>query len=278
MIQLQPADSAGQPFHSGVDAVAIGGRAAQPNYPASVFPLPAANDGIRIPGDPTIAWLPGIDHEGFAWSGAGSHVGDDQRNLGLVIKRLIDIAGASFGLVALAPLFLAIALALRLREGSTILFRQTRVGLDGRPFTIFKFRTMVTDAEALLVSVAHLNMRDGPLFKAINDPRVTSIGAFLRRSSLDELPQLWNVLRGEMSLVGPRPPLPNEVAAYEGWHYRRLSVKPGITGLWQIEARQEPGFDRLVECDLSYIDRWSLRLDLKILLLTIPAVFVGTGE
>jgi len=210
----------------------------------------------------------------FRWS----QVRNDPHEVGLIAKRLIDIVGAGFGLVALAPLFLAVALAIYLREGSTILFRQTRVGLDGRPFTIYKFRTMVTDAEARLADVAHLNMRRGPLFKAIDDPRITSIGTFLRRSSLDELPQLWNVLKGEMSLVGPRPPLPDEVARYDGWHCRRLSMKPGITGLWQVEARRDSGFDRLVECDLSYIDRWSLGLDLKILILTIPAVVLGTGR
>ena len=137
---------------------------------------------------------------------------------------------------------------------------------------------MVPDAEAHLDDVAHLNMRDGCAFKALEDPRVTGIGAHLRRFSLDELPQLWNVLKGDMSLVGPRPPLPHEVERYDVWHRRRLSMKPGITGLWQVEARQEPEFDRWVECDLSYIDRWSIGLDVKILVRTIPVVLLGTGR
>jgi len=289
MIQLQPGGATSRPVPATLreldtvppehpDEVRMFGPSASTPYAEPLRTIATElSKTIRIVPDPVAQQLSGeqVAVDGFfRWS----QVRNDPHEFGLVAKRLIDIVGASFGLVVLAPLFLAVALTIRLHEGSTILFRQTRVGLDGRPFTIFKFRTMVRDAEALLVNVAHLNMRDGPLFKAMNDPRVTSIGAFLRRSSLDELPQLWNVLRGEMSLVGPRPPLPNEVAAYEGWHYRRLSVKPGITGLWQIEARQEPGFDRLVECDLSYIDRWSLGLDLKILILTIPAVVLGTGR
>jgi lipopolysaccharide/colanic/teichoic acid biosynthesis glycosyltransferase len=137
---------------------------------------------------------------------------------------------------------------------------------------------MVPEAESMLDTVAHLNVRQGHAFKALDDPRVTGFGGLLRRSSLDELPQLWNVLKGEMSLVGPRPPLPHEVERYDVWHRRRLSMKPGITGLWQVEARQEPEFDRWVERDLSYIDRWSLGLDLRILARTIPVVLVGTGQ
>ena len=207
-----------------------------------------------------------------------SLIRDDQHDLGLVAKRLIDVAGATVGLIVLSPLLLATALFIRLREGPDVLFLQSRVGLNGRPFTIYKFRTMVPEAEALLADVAHLNMLRGQAFKATNDPRITRVGRFLRRSSLDELPQLWNVLKGEMSLVGPRPPLPNEVEQYDVWHRRRLSVKPGMTGLWQVEARLEPEFDRRVECDLSYIDQWSLRLDFNILVRTIPAMLIGTGR
>ena len=137
---------------------------------------------------------------------------------------------------------------------------------------------MTPDAEGRLSEVAHLNERVGAAFKVANDPRVTRLGVTLRKTSIDELPQLWNVLKGEMSLVGPRPPLPDEVNEYDVWHRRRLSMKPGMTGLWQVESRQEPSFDRWVERDLSYIDRWSLGLDLKILIRTIPAVLVRTGR
>ena len=178
----------------------------------------------------------------------------------------------------LSPLLLAIAVAIRLRDGPPVLFRQTRVGVNGRPFTINKFRTMVPDAEAHLAEVRHLNQRNGIVFKAADDPRVTRLGRTLRATSLDELPQFWNVLKGEMSLVGPRPPLVGEVAEYDVWHRRRLSMKPGITGLWQVEARLEPEFDRWVERDLIYIDRWSLLLDLKILLRTVPAIIGRTGK
>jgi exopolysaccharide biosynthesis polyprenyl glycosylphosphotransferase len=240
----------------------------------------AADEGktVRIPVDPIADRQQNLKQEEFDGFLVRSMVHDHQHELGLVAKRLVDITGAVLGLVVLSPVLMATATAIWLRQGSTILFRQTRVGLHGRSFTIYKFRTMVPDAEARLSEVAHLNVRRGQAFKAFDDPRVTGIGAFLRRSSLDELPQLWNVLRGEMSLVGPRPPLPNEVDAYDIWHRRRLSMKPGITGLWQVEARQEPEFDRWVECDLSYIDRWSLGLDLRILVRTIPAVLMGTGR
>lgn len=240
----------------------------------------AADEGktVRIPVDPTDDRRQSIKQEEFEGFLVRSMVHDHQHELGLVAKRLVDVAGALVGLVLLSPVLMATAMVISLRQGSTVLFRQTRVGLHGRPFTIYKFRTMVPNAEALLEDVAHLNMRNGHAFKALNDPRVTGLGVFLRRSSLDELPQLWNVLKGEMSLVGPRPPLPHEVARYDGWHRRRLSMKPGITGLWQVEARQEPEFDRWVEADLSYIDRWSLGLDFQILARTIPAVLTGTGR
>ncbi len=240
----------------------------------------AADEGktVRIPLDPSRERLPSAPQEEFEGFLVHSLVHDGQRELARVVKRLIDVAGAAVGLVVLSPLLLGTALAIRVREGSPVLFRQTRVGLHGRPFTIYKFRTMVADAEARLDEVAHLNERQGPAFKADHDPRTTSLGSFLRRTSLDELPQLWNVLRGEMSLVGPRPPLPHEVADYDIWHRRRLSMRPGITGLWQVEARDEPDFDRWVERDLAYIDGWSLALDIKILLRTIPAVFVRTGK
>ena len=159
-----------------------------------------------------------------------------------------------------------------------MVFRQERVGLHGRPFRVVKFRTMVPDAEEHLAELEALNEISGPAFKLTDDPRLTRTGGWLRRTSIDELPQLWNVLRGEMSLVGPRPPLPSEVLDYDIWHRRRLSMQPGITGLWQVAARREPDFDRWVRLDLDYIDRWSLWLDLKIILRTIPAVLTGEGR
>jgi lipopolysaccharide/colanic/teichoic acid biosynthesis glycosyltransferase len=173
---------------------------------------------------------------------------------------------------------LVAAVLIAVRDGGPIVYGQTRVGLHGRPFTIYKFRTMVPDADARLDEVQHLNERSGALFKAAADPRVTATGRWLRRTSIDELPQLWNVLVGDMSLVGPRPPLPAEVAEYDVWHRRRLSMKPGMTGLWQVEARNDPEFERLVEHDLSYIDGWTIWLDFKILARTLPALLSNGGR
>ncbi|MEA2536316.1 MAG: hypothetical protein QOF11_550 [Chloroflexota bacterium] len=267
-------------FHSRVVdevAVCLPATAARFLEPISVL---AADEGktVRIPLDPIEDRSASVHQEEFDGFLVRSMVRDDQRVLGLVTKRLIDVVGASMGLVLASPVLLGTALAIRLREGSSILFRQTRVGLHGRTFTIYKFRTMVPDAESRLEEVLHLNQRNGIVFKAIDDPRVTLLGRTLRATSIDELPQLWNVLRGDMSLVGPRPPLVGEVAVYDVWHRRRLSMKPGITGLWQVEARHEPEFDRWVERDLAYIDRWSLMLDLKILARTVPAVVTRTGK
>lgn len=193
------------------------------------------------------------------------------------MKRLIDLVCTLLGLIALVPVLSLVALAVLVSDGRPILFSQTRVGLHARPFRIHKFRTMVRDAERRQPEVIHLNERAGPAFKARNDPRITPLGRWLRRTSLDELPQLWNVLVGEMSLVGPRPPLTHEVARYDPWHRRRLSMKPGMTGLWQITARGDPGFDSWVEADLCYIDNWSLLEDLAILARTVPAVLRVPG-
>jgi exopolysaccharide biosynthesis polyprenyl glycosylphosphotransferase len=240
----------------------------------------AAGEGktVRLPVDPVEEILPAAHQEEFDGFLVRSLVHDGQREAGLVAKRLLDIVGAGAGLVILSPLLIIVWALIRIREGRPVLFRQTRVGLHGRPFTIYKFRTMVPDAEEHLDDVRHLNERSHVAFKATNDPRITSLGRWLRRTSIDELPQLWNVLSGTMSLVGPRPPLPSEVLHYDIWHRRRLSMKPGITGLWQVEARHEPDFDRWVEHDLVYIDGWTIWLDLKILARTLPALLVHGGR
>ncbi len=197
------------------------------------------------------------------------------RLVALGVKRLLDIALSATALLLLSPLLVALALAVRLEDRGPVLFRQTRVGLHGRLFRIVKFRSMQLDAEEQLAAIAGANEISGPAFKMTDDPRITRVGRFLRRTSLDELPQLWNVLRGQMSLVGPRPPIPAEVLSYDLWHRRRLSMKPGITGLWQVSARLETEFSRWVELDLAYIDRWSLWLDLKIMIRTVPAMLSG---
>jgi exopolysaccharide biosynthesis polyprenyl glycosylphosphotransferase len=202
-----------------------------------------------------------------------SLVSGPDRMIALIVKRVIDVIVAGAGLVVLSPLLIGVALAIRLREGSPVLFRQERVGLHGRRFAVLKYRTMVPDAEARYDEVVGLS--DPRAFKVTDDPRITPLGRFLRRSSIDELPQLWNVLRGEMSLVGPRPAPPREVEGYDLWHRRRLSMKPGITGLWQVTARRSDDFDDRAELDLSYIDRWSLWLDFKILARTLPAALEG---
>ena len=240
----------------------------------------AAGEGktVRIPVDPIEEILPSAHQEEFDGFLVRSLIHDGQRDVGLIVKRGLDIVGSALGLAILSPLLIAVALVLLAREGTPVIFRQTRIGLHGRAFTIFKFRTMVRGAERQLETVRHLNERTHVTFKARNDPRVTRLGRWLRKTSIDELPQLWNVLTGSMSLVGPRPPLPNEVKAYDVWHRRRLSMKPGITGLWQVEARHEPDFDRWVEHDLVYIDGWTIWLDLKILAKTLPALMVHGGR
>jgi exopolysaccharide biosynthesis polyprenyl glycosylphosphotransferase len=195
----------------------------------------------------------------------------------LAAKRALDVVISAFALAVLAPVFLAVAAAIRLDSPGPIFFRQRRVGMNGREFVLHKFRSMYQDAEARLEALRARNEVSGPVFKMRDDPRVTPVGRFLRRTSIDELPQFWNVLRGEMSVVGPRPPIPAEVKQYERWHRRRLSVKPGITCTWQVSGRSGIAFDRWMELDLAYIDEWSLWHDVKILARTIPAVLTGRG-
>jgi exopolysaccharide biosynthesis polyprenyl glycosylphosphotransferase len=230
---------------------------------------------VRIPVDELGLSLSGAHLEEFDGIPVLSLVYGPDRAISLVVKRLLDIGLAVIGLVLLAPFFLIIAAWIIALDGRPVLFRQDRVGLHGRLFRVVKFRTMVPDAEERLADVAELNEIRGHAFKVTDDPRLSRTGRILRATSIDELPQLWNVVRGEMSLVGPRPPLPSEVEGYDLWHRRRLSMKPGITGLWQVEARRDEDFDRWVELDLAYIDRWSVWLDLKIMVRTIPAMLQG---
>jgi exopolysaccharide biosynthesis polyprenyl glycosylphosphotransferase len=196
----------------------------------------------------------------------------------LMAKRALDVILAALLLFLGMPVVLMISLLIKLTSGGgSVLFRQTRCGLNGRFFTLYKFRTMVEGAEERRRELMHLNEMNGPVFKLRSDPRVTAFGRFLRRFSIDELPQLWNVLRGDMSLVGPRPPIPEEVAKYQRWQRRRLAMKPGLTCLWQVSGRNNLDFDRWMQLDLEYIDSWTPMLDFKILLKTIPAVLSGKG-
>jgi lipopolysaccharide/colanic/teichoic acid biosynthesis glycosyltransferase len=201
---------------------------------------------------------------------AGSRV---QRRL----KRALDITVSSIGIAVLSPIIVLAAIAAKLGSPGPIMFTSTRVGLDGVPFRMYKFRTMVANAEDLLAGLQSRNRGGKFLIKIPDDPRITRVGRFLRRSSLDELPQLLNVLRGDMSLVGPRPQYPAEVAQYSAQQRRRLEMPPGITGLWQISARDSADFNEWVRFDLDYIDRWSVLLDLQILIRTAPAVLRGLG-
>jgi len=196
----------------------------------------------------------------------------------LLVKRLADIFFSALGLVLSAPLFAVLAILIKATSDGPVFFRQARVGLNGRQFVFYKFRTMVKDAEEKQEQLLAHNEMKGPAFKMANDPRMTKVGRFLRRTSLDELPQLWNVLKGEMSLIGPRPPLPSEVKKYEPWQRRKLSLRPGISCLWQVRGRNRiNNFDDWMRLDLEYIDSWSLWLDVTIFLRTIPAVLSGSG-
>jgi exopolysaccharide biosynthesis polyprenyl glycosylphosphotransferase len=196
----------------------------------------------------------------------------------MFIRRIFDILLSGVILLVLGPLvMLPAAIFVKLTSRGSILFRQERCGLHGRVFTMYKFRSMVNNAEHLRVGLETPDNMDGPVFKASRDPRITPIGKIIRRFSIDELPQFFNVLRGDMSIVGPRPPLPTEVAQYERWQRRRLSMKPGITCLWQISGRNDVSFEDWMKLDLTYIDNWSLLLDLKILLKTVPVVLLGRG-
>jgi exopolysaccharide biosynthesis polyprenyl glycosylphosphotransferase len=263
-----------------VDEVAISLPPEEAHRLESISRL-AADQGktVRIPLEiPAVALASG-HVEDLDGTPVLSIVSGPDRELALAAKRFTDIVGAALGLIVLSPILLVIGIAIAASDGRPVLFRQPRAGLNGRPFAIAKYRTMERDADARRAELRTLNEIDGNAsFKMTNDPRVTRLGGMLRRTSLDELPQLWNVLKGEMSLVGPRPHPFDDVAGYDDWHRRRLTMKPGITGLWQIGGRTEPSFDRWVIKDLEYIDRWSLWLDFRVIAKTVPALLRAEGR
>jgi exopolysaccharide biosynthesis polyprenyl glycosylphosphotransferase len=226
-------------------------------------------------------------YDGLTWNSPVEYIGQFPTiplhcghvpEAGLVFKRLFDILFSSAVLVALLPIMLVIAIAVKLDSPGPVLYWSERIGKKGHVFRCIKFRTMVRDAEKRRASMMDMNERDGVLFKITNDPRITRVGYFLRKYSLDELPQFFNVLRGDMSVVGPRPPIASEVKEYKLSHLRRLDVTPGITGLWQVQGRQDPSFASYVSLDVTYIDNWSIWLDFKIIMRTIGVVFAGTGS
>ena len=198
-------------------------------------------------------------------------------SMGLFVKRIMDLLLSAVALLLLWPLLLAIALAVKLESPGSVIYASLRAGKKGQKFVCYKFRTMFDGADGLRDSLRQFNERQDPFFKIADDPRVTPLGHFLRKYSLDELPQFWNVLKGDMSLVGPRPHPVDDYARYRPDDHRRLDVKPGITGLWQVNARANPSFETCMKLDLEYMKRWSLLLDFKILLWTIPAVLAGEG-
>jgi exopolysaccharide biosynthesis polyprenyl glycosylphosphotransferase len=226
-------------------------------------------------------------YDGLAWNAPVEYIGQfptiplHRRDLPIgafMMKRVIDTTGAVLAMLLGWPIMLALSVAIRVDSRGPIFYRAQRIGRKGRTFTCYKFRTMCVDAEKLKKDLEHKNERDGILFKIVDDPRVTRVGKFLRKYSLDELPQFYNVLRGDMSMVGPRPPIAAEVEQYDISHLRRLDVLPGMTGLWQVEARQDPSFDSYISLDTAYVENWSLWLDMKILARTVGVVFSGTGS
>jgi exopolysaccharide biosynthesis polyprenyl glycosylphosphotransferase len=219
---------------------------------------------------------PRVGH--FDRRGTLSYAPVHHNDFALAMKRGLDIVGAGIGLALAAPFLGVAAAAIKLTSPGPVLFHQVRCGVNGRRFMMPKLRTMVVDAEALQPQLAHLNEMDGPVFKIKDDPRVTPIGRFLRKWSIDELPQFWSVLVGDMSLVGPRPPIPSEVVQYQGSERRRLSMRPGLTCLWQVSGRNDVQFDEWMRLDLEYIDTWSMSQDFRILLRTLPQVLFARGS
>ncbi|MCU0507492.1 MAG: undecaprenyl-phosphate glucose phosphotransferase [Anaerolineae bacterium] len=239
----------------------------------------AEQSGVRARVVPDLFQLSlgGVDVEAINGIPLISVKGSALTGLNRALKRIVDVAISGTALALISPLWGMIALAIKLDSPGPILFRQERIGMRGKPFTVFKFRSMRVDAEEQLARLRELNEASGPLFKVREDPRRTRVGRFIRRTSLDELPQLINVLRGEMSIVGPRPGLASEVAQYQDWHRKRLAVLPGITGLWQVSGRSELTFDEMVMLDIYYAENWSLGLDLRIMIRTVPQVLFGDG-
>ncbi len=226
-------------------------------------------------------------YDGLAWNAPIEYIGQfptiplHRRDLPIgvfILKRALDITVSLIAMVLLAPFMAIICLAIRLDSEGPVFYKAQRIGRKGRTFRCFKFRTMCVDADRQKEKLKHMNERDGILFKITNDPRITRVGRFLRKYSFDELPQFYNVLRGDMSLVGPRPPVASEVEKYDLSHLRRLDVLPGMTGLWQVEARQDPSFDSYISLDTAYVENWSLWLDMKILARTVGVVLSGTGS
>jgi exopolysaccharide biosynthesis polyprenyl glycosylphosphotransferase len=226
-------------------------------------------------------------YDGLAWNAPVEFIGQfptiplHQREFpkgAFFIKRVMDVILSTLALLVAAPFMAVIALLIRMDSGGPVFYRAARIGRKGRTFTCYKFRTMVKDADKQQEELKNKNERDGILFKISNDPRITKVGARLRKYSLDELPQFFNVLTGDMSMVGPRPPLASEVKKYDLAHLRRLDVLPGMTGLWQVEARQDPSFDSYISLDTAYVENWNLTLDLRILARTIGVVLGGTGS
>lgn len=199
------------------------------------------------------------------------------RGVNILLKRIADLAGGILILSILSPVLLMVGIWIKLDSKGPVFFRQHRIGKNGMHFQMLKFRSMSSEAEKLKRGLLHENEASGPVFKLKNDPRITRAGRFLRKYSVDELPQLWNVLKGEMSLIGPRPPLPEEVARYSNYHWRRMDVLPGMTGLWQVSGRSDLSFEEWIDLDIYYIERWSFALEMKILFRTIPVVLRGTG-
>jgi len=196
----------------------------------------------------------------------------------LATKKIVDLFGALIGIIVLSPVLILITLLIRFTSHGPAIYKQPRVGLRGRQFELYKFRTMVANADDLRKDLEEQNEADGPAFKIKDDPRITKIGGILRKTGLDELPQLFNILKGEMSMIGPRPPLPEETVQYQRWQLRRLSVKPGLSCFWQIKPdRNNIKFEKWMEMDLAYIDNWSLRLDFVILVKTLKTIFQRTG-
>jgi len=226
-------------------------------------------------------------YDGLAWNAKVEYIGQfptiplHRRDFpigGILVKRVLDITVSSLALVLGSPFMVAIAIAIRMDSEGGIFYKSQRIGRKGRAFPCYKFRTMVHNADTLKPELEHMNERDGVLFKIANDPRITRVGRVLRKYSLDELPQFYNVLKGDMSLVGPRPPMAAEVEQYDLAHLRRLDVLPGITGLWQVEARQDPSFDSYISLDTAYVENWNLMMDLRILARTVGVVLSGTGS